>query len=497
MLELRPYQRDIVEQVERLSHPLIPLPTGGGKTVIAAHIIREATAQRRYVMFVVHRRELVLQASAKLLNEGVEHAILMGAESSEYLGQRCVVASIQTLYARAFRNKRIERPPADIIFFDEAHHCRARTYWETREAYSNAKIIGLSATPARGDGRGLGGDLFSDLVKVPTYAELIELGFLVPPIVYAPVVPDLSGVKTLDTGDYSPSELEARMNSNVLVGGIIEHWHKIGENRPTIAFTSGVKHSAHLRDEFRLSGVAAEHIDAKTPLDERKRIIADFRAGRVRVLCNCMIFTEGFDEPSASCLVLARPTRLLAMYRQMAGRVLRPHPGKSDAQILDHSGAVYRHGYPDDEIEWTLEADDLAVNQSERARRNADPHHRGLCECPACGAVRTEGEGCLHCGWKPETRPRVLEVQDGDLGRVGRDRSVNALPDDALQLHRELRYIEAQRNYKSGWAAWQFRRRAGQFPPWAWNNYPTVPPSPATVAWVLAQHRAFAREARS
>jgi DNA repair protein RadD len=130
LLELRPYQQDIVEQIQRLSHPLIPLPTGGGKTVIAAAIIKETIDAGLHVLFCVHRRELVFQASQKLLNVGVEHAILMGAESSEYLGQRCIVASIQTLYARAFRNKKIERPPADLIFFDEAHHCRARTYVE-------------------------------------------------------------------------------------------------------------------------------------------------------------------------------------------------------------------------------------------------------------------------------------------------------------------------------------------------------------------------------
>jgi DNA repair protein RadD len=496
ILELRLYQRDIVEQIERLSHPLIPLPTGGGKTVIAALIIRETTAQGRYVLFVVHRRELVLQASAKLLNVGVDHAILMGAESSEYIGRRCTVASVQTLYARAFRNKRIERPPADIIFFDEAPHCRARTYLEIRKAYPTAKVIGLTATPARGDGRGFGGDLFSDLVKVPTYRSLIEDGYLVPPVVFAPVIPDLKGVRTLDTGDYSPSALEERMNTAVLVGGIVEHWHKLGHNRPTIVFTSGVRHSVHLREEFRLAGIAAEHIDARTPLGERKRIVDGFRAGDIKVLCNCAIFTEGFDEPSASCLVLARPTKLLPMYRQMVGRVLRPHPGKLDARILDHSGAVYRHGYPDDEIEWTLEADDRAVNQSERDRRNAGPHYRGLCECPSCGAVRVAGEACDNCGWAPRPRAQHLEVADGRLGQVQRDRSVSALPEAELQSFRELRYVEVDRKYKPSWAAHQFKRRAGKFPPWSRNHYAPIPASPATLAWVRSQHRAYARSMR-
>src|SRR5262249_11301746 len=157
-------------------------------------------------------------------------------------------------------------------------------------------------------------------------------------------------------------------------------------------------------------GVIAEHIDAKTPLQDRKRIIAEFRSGEIRVLCNCAIFTEGFDEPAASCLILARPTKLLTMYRQMVGRVLRPHPesGKVDARIIDHSGAVYRHGYPDDEVEWVLSPNEKAVNKSEAARA-ANGRRRELTECPKCSAVRMEGEPCGVCGWAPTAKPRHLE----------------------------------------------------------------------------------------
>jgi DNA repair protein RadD len=416
----------------------------------------------------------------KLLAVGVDHAILMGAESSKYLGQRCIVASIQTLYARGIRNERIDLPKADVIFFDEAHHCRARTYAEIGAAYPHAKIIGPTATPARGDGRGLGGELLSDLVKVPTYAELIEQKHLVPPIVFAPVMPDLKGVRTLDTGDYSPSELEERMNTNVLVGGILEHWFKVGENRPTIGFTSGVKHSVHLRDEFRAAGVAAEHIDAKTPIEERKRIIAEFQAGTVKVLCNCMILTEGFDEPSASCLILARPTKLLTMYRQMVGRVLRPHPGKGDAIILDNSGAVYRHGYPDDEVAWVLASDETAVNASAEEREAEHPHHGPqLTTCPRCTAVRMEGDGCRICGWKPETKPRYLEVADGQLGQVQRDRSVHVSPQDELTWYRELKglFEEKQRRkpgIKPGYPAAKFKEKFGRWPPDDWRSADSV-----------------------
>jgi hypothetical protein len=314
--------------------------------------------------------------------------------------------------------------------------------------------------------------------------------------VYAPVRPDLNGVRTLGTGDYSPGQLEERMNTNQLVGGIVEHWHRLGQNRQTIVFTAGVKHSVHLRDEFRIADVAAEHIDAKTPLEERKSIIAGFRSGEVKVMCNCMIFTEGFDEPSASCLVLARPTKLLTMYRQMVGRVLRPHPGKVDARILDHSGAVFRHGFPTDEVLWVLAEDRRAVNESEAARAALGP--QGLCECPACGAVRTQGEACRVCGWTPATKPRYLEVADGQLGEVHRDRSVHGLPVDEQTFYRELKAVWRVKRLhnptlKPGWIGHKFKDRFGRFPPWSWNDLEPIDPSFATRSWVRSRDIAFAR----
>jgi hypothetical protein len=204
-----------------------------------------------------------------------------------------------------------------------------------------------------------------------------------------------------------------------------------------------------------------------------------------------MIFTEGFDEPSASCIVLARPTKKLTMYRQMAGRVLRPYPGKADAIVLDHSGTVFRHGYPDDEIYWTFDPDEGAVNTSAAARSALG--YQGLCECPRCQAVRTQGEPCVACGWKPRTRPKYLEVVDGDLGRVTRDRTVNGLPQDEVVFYRELLAVAVQRQWKPGAAAHRFKEKAGRFPPWSWNNLQPLPPSPATIAWVRSRAIAYAK----
>jgi hypothetical protein len=210
-----------------------------------------------------------------------------------------------------------------------------------------------------------------------------------------------------------------------------------------------------------------------------------------------MIFTEGFDEPSASCVVLARPTKLLTMFRQMVGRILRPYPGKTDAIVLDHSGAVFRHGYADDQIVWTLDPDEGAVNVSEAARAS-EGSFKGLYECPRCSAVRVQGEACLHCGWEPATRPQYLEVVDGDLGEVHRDRTVHGQPVDEQKFYRELKAIWRFKRLhnpaiKPGWVAHKFKDRIGRFPPWDWQNLEPVDPTAATISWVRSRDIAYAK----
>src|SRR5262249_19702382 len=146
-----------------------------------------------------------------------------------------------------------------------------------------------------------------------------------------------------------------RMDRDKLVGDIVTHWHKYGEHGRTVAFACSVGHSVHIRDEFLRSGVRAAHIDGNTPMDERDDILAQLTAGEIEVVSNCMVLTVGWDMPDVGCCILARPTKKMGLYRQMIGRVLRPAPGKTDAIILDHSGAVFRHGFAEDHVEWTLD----------------------------------------------------------------------------------------------------------------------------------------------
>jgi DNA repair protein RadD len=500
-LELWPYQRDVDARLEACiaagrRRPLIAMATGAGKTVVIAVVINDWVQRGARVLFLAHRHELITQASAKLLAAGVhDHAILKAGFPPRLMAP-LQVGSVQTIHARAFRTKKIELGAFDLVVIDEAHHARARTYQQIVDAFPNAVIIGLTATPCRGDGLGLG-NIFNALIEGPSVEELIREGRLVGTRVFAPVRPDVAdGIKT-QQGDYVVGQLASRMNTDALVGDIILHWHRHGADRRTVCFAVDVKHSLHIRDEFRRAGVLAEHIDGTTPLEERTAILAKLSAGEIGVVSNCMVLTEGWDQPAVSCLVLARPTRQLGLFRQMVGRVLRPAPGKDVAIILDHSGATFRHGFAEDPIAWTLDQDERAVNKRHVARF-AEPHHRGLVECPKCSAVRVEGQACGSCDWKPTPKPRHVDFEDGDLGEVKRDRSVLAAPIDELRFFRELKGIlieKRQRNpsIKPGYPAAKFKEKFGRWPPDHWRNVDPLPPSTTIRAWVRSRDIAYAK----
>jgi superfamily II DNA or RNA helicase len=266
--ELRPYRSDVIARIWAACDAgrrriLLVAPTGSGKTVVAGSIVADALARGLRVLFLAHRRELISQASRKLHDVGIDAGIILPGYPMR-LSEPVQVASIASLHARAIRSSAIDLPVADLVIIDEAHHCRARTYRRILEAYPKAIVIGLTATPCRGDGRGLG-NIFEVLVECPSVADLIAAGYLVGATIYAPSRPDLVGVGTA-RGDYVESQLAERMDKPQLIGGIVEHQLRLGRRRPTVVFATGVSHSLHLRDEFRRSGVLAEHIDGGTPI---------------------------------------------------------------------------------------------------------------------------------------------------------------------------------------------------------------------------------------
>jgi DNA repair protein RadD len=501
VITLHLFQCEAVERIEsEIAHGhrklIYVAPTGSGKTVVAAEITRRALERHQRVLFLAHRREIIDQTSRKLAANGIPlgmHGLVLAGREKDLRPQAMVqVASIDTLLARGIRSETMPLPPAELVIFDEAHRTRGRTRERLLRLYPEAALLGLTATPCRGDGRGLG-NIFDKMIQAPQAAELIRLGVLVGARVFAPVDRDIAkGVRT-EKGDYVVSALSARMNTTELVGDVVRDWLQHGERRRTVAFTVDVAHSVHIRDEFVRADVRAEHLDGSTPLAEREAILARLGTGETEVVSNCMVLTEGWDMPEVGCCILARPTKQLGLYRQMIGRVLRSAPGKTDAIILDHAGAWHRHGMPEDHIEWTLDVDRRAENRTQQTRQRGEAP--ALRECPSCKQIMAAPPPCLQCGWEPRPRGRDVDFLDGELGLVsgGRAHAQPATQAEKIIFHAELREFAKGRDYRPGWAAHKFKEKFGHFPPWDWNDRPTCEPSITTRSWIKSRQIAFAK----
>ena len=490
--ELRDYQRKARAGLEAAwasgkRKLLLVAPTGSGKTTCAADLIEGAAAKGTPTLFVAHSKELIGQASTRLTQFGLPHGIIKSGVPATP-GALVQVASIQTLVRR-------EAPPAGLIVFDEAHRALAAQYEKIRENYPNAVIIGLTATPIRLDGRGLG-DVFEELVECAKVEDLVSRGVLMRPRVFAPSTPDLKGVGT-SKGDYHRLKLASAMDKPHLVGDIVETWHRLGGGQRTIVFAASVAHSRSIREAFRAAGVAAEHIDGQTPDAERDAILAGLAAGTVTVVCNYGILAEGYDCPAAAVCVLARPTKSLGLYLQMVGRVLRPDEasGKTEAIVLDHAGCALTHGLPTTPRHWGLDA----TPAKEKA-----PSVR---QCTKCYAVAPGGTAvCPECGASypapkreaPTVRTRageLLELTEEQLMWRGQPvkpvshwrrehpsvRGKSAAPADQAALLRALAEYGAQRGYKPTWAAMQFSLVAGFFPDATVRKLATAPAEQAAI----------------
>ena len=384
-ISLRPYQIEKIAEARTLMGQgkksiCLVAPTGAGKTHIAAHIIHSAIAKGRRVLFLAHRRELIDQCAAKLRDLGIwdYNVVLSGHPHSRNPDAPVQVASIQTLIRRSF-------PSADLVVIDEAHHAASGSYQTLLKNYPDAYVLGLTATPERLDGKGLD-NIFHDLLSVATVPELIASGFLVAPQCLGPsqeaveqLKAALAGVKQRG-GDYAEEQLGEAMDSHSLVGDIVEHWQEWGVGQQTIVFASSIEHSRHIVSRFRDAGIAAAHLDGTMGMPEREGVLSAWRNRSITVVSNCQILTEGFDYPELSCCVLARPTKSVALYLQMVGRVMRTAPGKQGAIVLDHAGNVIEHGPPHIERVWTLQG---AAKKTNKIKTHT-------CFLPGCGAMFVE-----------------------------------------------------------------------------------------------------------
>jgi len=374
---------------------VLVVPTGGGKTSIAVDIILRALEQGgekpNAVLFLAHRKELVKQCSERLSEFGIEqHGVMMSDHPRRRPFAPVQVGSVQTVC----RRKQLDPAPR-IIFADECHRSVSKGYGRILDTYPESVVIGLTATPWRLDGRGLG-ELYDEMIIGATYRELLDHPsgpYLVPPRVFCPASGDLdlSDVKMV-AGDYSLDSLSEKMTEGHRIGDIVDWWGKLAKGKRTVAFTTTVAHSRALMDALAGAGVRAGHIDGETPWDERKGTLAQLKTGALEVVCNCAVLTEGWDCPETEVGILARPTRSQALYMQQVGRVLRVAPwiGKTEALILDHAGCVLEHGWPTEDREWTL--DDWKDFEGE-----GRPAPVKI--CPTCFlAVATATKECPDCG---------------------------------------------------------------------------------------------------
>lgn len=483
---LRKYQDRALERVAEAWRRgarslLLVSPTGSGKTVIAAEMIRRTNANGRRVIFLAPRRELIDQASRKLSDLGVNHGIILAGDRRSNLSALTQVASIDTLRVRINRLSLLD--PA-LVVVDEAHLVVTQVRERLLKRWPDAWRVGLTATPCRKDGRGLS-LLFDELIEVATPAELTTAEHLVPARYYSLSEPDLRRVGILG-GDYHLGELEQAMHK--LVADVPSTLLSRAADRRSVVFAVNVRHSIAIRDVLLRAGVAAEHVDGATPLAQREAIFRRFRSGETQVLCNCQVATIGFDLPEIDCVVLCRPTKSLALYLQMLGRGLRParDKGKVDCLVLDHSGCVHRLGFATDDRQWSLEGHaDLATTRRER-ERNAGAEQT----CPECSCIYSGGRQCPSCGFNVEPVGKDIVTLEGELVPVG-----EASPDevDRKAFYAELRGFAGERGFKSGWADYKFQERFGAFPPRAWKTTKVIEPSRTTRRWIKSRNIAWAK----
>lgn len=445
MGELRPYQTDLVNRLSqswRSGHkaPCIVLPCGGGKSVIVAEIAKRTTENGGNVLFLVHRKELCDQIRNTFRWWGVEMDL-------------CNVMMVQTASRRV---QKLTYPT--LIITDENHHSKAATYRKIYDAFPEAYRVGVTATPIRLDGSGLG-DVNDDLIVGVTAKWLIQNNCLAPYDYYAPKILDTADLHT-KRGEYDMAEAEQMMMSNKYIfGDVIAHYQTYAKGKKAVCYCVSIRYSQMMAKMFCDAGIPAQHLDAKTPKQERDAIIADFRSGKIKILCNVDLISEGFDVPDCGCAILLRPTQSLTLYIQQSMRCMRYQPDKR-AVILDHVGNVKRFGMPDADREWSLDGrkkDDKGF-QIETCTYcyysfpKYDKNGKVVKKCPNCGEPLRAAEE------RPQAEPTEQEVHtEIKLKKVTDVPVIPAMPSQCKTFADLATYGKAK-GYKPGWAYYMAKR---------------------------------------
>lgn len=489
MKPLFDYQTDALTKLREamaagLKRVVMQMPTGSGKTRLAAEIVNGASSKEKRVIFEVPAISLVDQTVEMFYDEGiVDVGVIQAHHWKEDWSKPIQICSAQTLMKRGMANL----PEADVVIRDECHKVfQFDAKWMLEERWRKVPFIGLSATPwTKGMGK-----IYEKLLVGVTTEQLIARGKLVPFKVFCPIKSqpqvDLTGVRTT-AGDYNEADLSEVMTKNdKLTADIVETWIAKAKGRPTICFAVDRNHADSLRKRFEQAGIAAGYMDCETPLHERAQIRRDFESGRLEVVCNVEVIGMGVDWPEISCISYCRPTKSEIRFVQNIGRGLRTHPSKTDLLILDHSSTHQRLGFVTQVHHEHLNGAKLAATD--------EPVIRLPKECPACGYLKPYGKRqCPNCKFTSEPPAPLKENTAGTLGEF-KGKKIKGTPAEKAAFHAELKCYAASKGYKPGWAANKYREK---FDVWPVGDIKHVPPaatvSVSTRQWIQSRNIAWAK----
>ncbi|MGI4936359.1 MAG: DEAD/DEAH box helicase [Janthinobacterium lividum] len=481
-IELRPYQTKTIEEINAcfdggISPIIVSIPTGGGKTVIAAELIHQWRAKGKRILFVADRIALIDQTSATLDHYGINHGVIQGGHWRARPWERVQVASAETLSRRGW-------PETDLVIIDECHSLR-KTITDQLRA-NKTPCLGLSATPTT---KGLG-KFYKRVITVTTTNKLIAEQFLVPFKVFAPSEPDMTGVKA-PAGEWSVTD--AAEKSMPIIGDVVQEYIQHGEGKKFIAFGCTVAHCEEMKRQFEAAGVQCElytYRDGET----RTEAVKEFRKPHsyLRGLISISALSRGFDVSDVEVVIMARPLKnSLAEHLQILGRGLRIHTGKKICTVLDHSGNCVRfwnamHDFLENGI---TELDDGRTKPKTKAKAKI----KRPAKCPSCKFVHDPAPSCPACG-QLYTRSSLIQHQGGRLTEVSGGKNEVTI-EEKRDFHGQLLAIAAERGYASGWVSHKFKDKFGVWP----NSMGTEPvtPTPAVMNWVRSRAIAYSKAKKS
>jgi superfamily II DNA or RNA helicase len=435
------YQQRTIEAVREAyrggyRRPLLVAPCGSGKTIMFSEICASAARRGKRVWILVHRQELLDQVGRALARFEVKHGFI--AAGFDPTPATVQVASVMTLVKR-------DLPPPDLLIIDEAHHATSKSWGTIIDRCPKAHMLGVTATPCRLSGEGLG-DVFDTMVRGPSTRELIDQGYLCAPRVFAPPTIDTTGMHTL-MGEFVKREVEAAVDKPTVTGNAIEHYQKITPGLKAVVFCVSLEHARRMEGAARSAGLRALMIDGGMDRDIRRRIVTDFAQGALDWLVTVDLVSEGFDVPSIDVGIFLRPTQSRGLWLQQTGRVLRTSPGKTTAWILDHAGNTLRHGFPHEDQEWTLDI----TREKQAPRERLMP----IRVCPKCFSAQYGQLSCIHCGEVFVVKDRTIAETQGELKEITPEerarRQERQHQGRATTLAR-LEAIARIKGYREGWA---------------------------------------------